>query len=485
MSRSMPFSLLLLLATLGWLAGCGGGNTGSNNPFANAVNPIGGVMNAAAFSIPAGATRTATSDLAVTTTDSLTIDGTLVVEPGVSVSLYSDGPVTINGAIQAAPGAAFTRGRGGESTLNISGSTVTTNTNVQAPTPGQSVNITVERADGTVYLNGDLATLEGIAGKNNTQNGGNSGDINIGGVAALSQAKAAGRANACTPQIIKIGGALSTGMGGKGFSDNTGTLIGTTLTAKGTNGGNAGKITLAATGKIILTGATVNAGYGGFGGYVGGYLAPPSGVLPNSAGDNLMATSGSGGNGGSVIISAPQVIDGDGVGQAGGKGHAGYLQIKGGDGGPGGDGGNITIRLGLPGQDGTGPVLPAALGEPKGFISLGGGGNGKAGWQSGMKGGVGGSVDILGVDGNPAQTSDPVFFDLCCNGGNGFDGSKTVPMTAGGNGGDGGHLTIHGVAYTHSNSFNGGNCGNGQPSGNMGGNAGKDDAGTQIGFSGV
>ena len=73
-------SVIVLLSIGGVLMGCGGGGAAGG-----AINPIGGTISVVDFVIPSGQTRTVTSDLIVRVTGKIHMDGTLLLDPGVSV----------------------------------------------------------------------------------------------------------------------------------------------------------------------------------------------------------------------------------------------------------------------------------------------------------------------------------------------------------------------------------------------------------------
>src|SRR5687768_18516724 len=99
----MRFALSIVIAILPLaFSGCGGGGAGT-------PNPISGEITGADFIIPAGETRTATGDLTVRTTNSIVIDGTLLIVPGVDVKLFSDGIIAIRGRIAPSSRAAASR----------------------------------------------------------------------------------------------------------------------------------------------------------------------------------------------------------------------------------------------------------------------------------------------------------------------------------------------------------------------------------------
>src|SRR5580658_7932861 len=75
--RISECAALLLLA-----AGCGGGGgagNGGSGGVTGTQNTLGGVMNVANFTIPAGQTRTVGQDLTIRATGKIEIDGTLLV----------------------------------------------------------------------------------------------------------------------------------------------------------------------------------------------------------------------------------------------------------------------------------------------------------------------------------------------------------------------------------------------------------------------
>src|SRR5690349_13795275 len=92
-------SRLFLLSSIVLLLGlnsCGGGSA-SNNTI---LNPVQGEITTTAFQIPAGQTRTVTSDLTIRASQNIEINGTLLLSPGASLTLLTDGDLSVTGTIQ-------------------------------------------------------------------------------------------------------------------------------------------------------------------------------------------------------------------------------------------------------------------------------------------------------------------------------------------------------------------------------------------------
>src|SRR5690606_13724800 len=90
-----------------------GGGSGSGSGSRNGGGSgLGGTITGTAFQVPAGTTTTVTSDLVVRTTGPITIQGTLLVAPGVDVALLAGGAPDGQGSRDPPPGGRRNSGTG-------------------------------------------------------------------------------------------------------------------------------------------------------------------------------------------------------------------------------------------------------------------------------------------------------------------------------------------------------------------------------------
>jgi hypothetical protein len=448
---------------------CGGGGGGVENP-------ISGEITGADFIIPAGQTRTAVGDLTVRTTNSIVIDGTLLIVPGSTVKLFTDGDSFIRGRIAPTNRSAEVRGRGTNSgdfyhcadniTLTPQG---ILGGGITAAGPGDSIVMSTNGdGTGTINISAELETQSGEHSTTRDVPGGSAGVIILGTSSATVRLRTNGHPQAGTPRTVIISGTLKTGRGGNGFSDLTGTLLPNRLDLKGTNGGSGGSIAVEATETVNLAAATIVPGDGGTGGSCGSVNAParaPSGTAAGQKGLDVRAETGSGGSEGFLLAGlnantyVPPAAEPETT-----QGASGGAYVAAGDGGPAGDGGATTIVMGTPGAS---TFNTGAYGE----IALTDGGNGGASNTVFVNGGNGGGVTIsfrpaFDVNGFKTQAR----FQNYGRGGAGFNGCLTTPLRPGSNGGRGGNLQFvlpsgESYPYTHQNAFIGGNAGPGSPPG--------------------
>lgn len=311
----------------------------------------------------------------------------------------------------------------------------------------------------------------------------------------------------------------SVGLGGGGGSGGTILLQGATVQAlltdvsggeggaggtnllatDGGNGGDAGSLTVNASTAILAANITAKGGAGGSGG-IGDYQA-------------IAQPINFGGSGGSIVLSAPDIVVND-VDVSGGNGGTG-IQSTGLFGGPamgGGQGGsfkatatgtfqaggNIIAKGGAAGSSGTsmqedGSVLaPGGMG---GSIQITAGADVDVNMLD-VSGGDGGIVPFSnsGTGGSPSNAGDGGSITISAgtglfandnfyaNGGAGANGENSIASmgSSGSNGGKGGIITLSGVACCLGDlSASGGKGGNGG-SGQFGGNGGNGGAGGSI-----
>lgn len=471
------------------VAGCGGGGESSV--------PISGLMNVSQFTIPAGQTRLVTGDLTVVATGDITIAGTLQVPPGVTTTFISKTAVLVSGTIQPAPGRASyksDRARAIEvapgayvasplatfsGTVKLPAGTGFTYTGLKVPLVSPNINITGSVTAG----NGADSQAAGKPGEDG-------GSIEIGTASAIAALTKLAEGHllpvesVAKPDKTTISGKLTAGDGGHGFDDGDGLTAGV-LGFAGTGGGDGGSVNVAGD-TIDLTGAAIAAGRGGRGGHAG---QGPNGTVKHAAdgasdgaaGQAVVSDSGNGGNGGSVTLTSPKITVI--LGTAGAGGDAGSVSASAGNGKGGGRGGNTFVFPGVKGNRGQGAVASPIVALAA-RVTLVDGGNGGASDGPTIKGGNGGSVEVLTRTGAKAEVNGPVSISNYSRGGagSGFCATNAPPGSSGGNGGV---LTIMGVAHKETgDAFWGGDGGTGCGPG-PGGKAGTDDAGKEVGQDGA
>jgi YVTN family beta-propeller protein len=502
---STQLSLGLTLLTVLFCSapvGCGNGGSGGGGG-GGGGNEIGGTINAASFTLPAGQTRTVTSDLTVNTTGDIQIDGTLQVNPGVNVTLSAGGDLKMTGQITPTPGKAALSRRvvsRGPSAYDIV--LVGKNVDIEpmpgasgagiSALPGASVDIETDSTPGTITIGKDITTANGLDAPDNTgQAGGSAGDITIGSNKFYAK---------FIPGTVIIRSSLIAGNGGHGSDDKRLNPAADPMVLKGGDGGFGGNVIIHFAGQVTLTGATLRAGYGGRGGDCGDRADPTVVRAADShavglAGHSLSATTGNGGAGGVMEVTriqpGPSVEDQTPPGALGGVGGApGSLYAAAGNGGPGGPGGNVTTLFGLPGPNGH--HAPAGIVPAKAEAILHDSGNGGDSTDANHNGGDGGYVLLLPASGDPPAYISKASFFTCGNGGKGFSClSMARPQAT--NGGNAGNVPKTGpfVALQLKKApysllppcFTGGQGGDGTPVGE-GGGGGFDDSGSRLGPDG-
>lgn len=224
---------------------------------------------------------------------------------------------------------------------------------------------------------------------------------------------------------------------------------------------------------------------GGAGGQGGGANATPS---PATAPENATALSaavqtGNGGKGGSISYGN---LTNSGTTQPGPGGTPGDSEAAAQNGGANAAGGNVNIKCGNQGLNGT-PGTPWSNGVTPGSTYLScAAGNGGSADNNSVPGGNGGSCVVTDLNGSPITIPSFTITVSCGKGGKGYSGSCTVAGAGKAtNGGLGGNVNTKGVAYTLKVTGDGGDGGSGEPNG-TGGAAGTDLISTKpIGKKGV
>src|SRR5262245_57196911 len=104
MSRTV--FLLAILAVVLFAANCGGSDSGgpvvpvTDTNVTIAPNPLSGTINARNFLVPAGTTVIMTGNTVVNATESIQIDGSILMDDLTSLEMTAGTTMSINGAIQ-------------------------------------------------------------------------------------------------------------------------------------------------------------------------------------------------------------------------------------------------------------------------------------------------------------------------------------------------------------------------------------------------
>lgn len=455
--------------------GCAGSGDSTATP-----TGLGGTITTTDYVIPAGTTQTATSDLKVLASGKIDIEGTLLINPGVSVALLSKKALIVNGNIKAvAPPAKLTRQQAGsEAPFVATGDSDSYITHIDLSEGSSPVYISSAGAGGEVLKVGSVKGGNGHTSFVYEENGQDAPSIEIGTNKAVTAARNGGNPDASAPATVELTGLIDAGLGGGGFTDQKGVTDALQVTLKGSNGGAGGSVNIVATSAITGQGAEIRGGFGGVGGAC--VATVPAATQPRQTGLNCVATLGDGGRGGSVNLSA-KTVAGVTV-QPGQGGDEGRCVLDGANGGPGGgNGGSTTVTLGNTGTAGTSNVAsvpPPAFGTVS--ITLGGG-DGTNSDDNRYPGGKGGDITVK----NPSGKKNYTLYLMYSAGGDGFGMCGAPPYSAGSKGGDGGTVMTAGLPYSlKSGGFGGGKGGAGSPAG-TGGSAGKDENGKLLGKNGV
>ena len=464
-------------------------------------SPLTGTVRVKDFVVPRGAVRVVGGDLDLSASGNIEIDGTLLIERAAKLRLSAAGALRIGatGRIRSAPGPAASASQGNTTIQTLPGAWQINGGKLvelkgQVINPPAGTNVDIFTADfGTIVIDrSSIATRFGKASESPAEDGKPAGNIVIGG--------AFGR----NAKIVITKSYLIAASGGSGYTDRRGRNLGGLNPCKdtraqstsrgerqvaGTAGGKGGSIKLRAD-QITIASSTVSVGDGGRGGDADGTARSGS---SGHAGQDIYAWAGDGGEGGAIVI------DGDYTGpqiHAGRGGPAGSVTADAGNGAPGCDGGRTTAVLGAPGErglnQGSGTKPPGEGWTHFGDVTLESGGNGGDGQDDTHAGGAGGEVLVLLTTARKNHPRDQPPASPCCyfrhiklnnysTGGLGYDGCKSSPVTKGTDGGAGAKLRagvyegaplgareIKQLTVSVTDSFDGGNGGDGEPPGNGG-----------------
>ncbi|MBV8149371.1 MAG: hypothetical protein JO092_09795 [Candidatus Eremiobacteraeota bacterium] len=508
---------------------------------------IGGIVNTKDFVVPAGAFVTVDKNLTVFATGSVSIEGTLSVAPGISVAFFTPG-FTIKGAPAGLEGGAINGNSENKHYLGPVNDIVSAcqidiqNTAQWIVGGGDNLAFTSDsKSQGghkcAVYVGStrgvqgtqSLVLDDGAVGGTYPHRyiGGNGGWIEIGSPQAIAVteklAKKAGHPAllAYPPDTVTLASALVAGNGGKGRTDDLGSLTGGVWQFAAYDGGIGGSIEIAG-GTIAGGRPRIAAGNGGNGGDLAvGFLTmrsssaayPLSGTAMDPNAIPAALTMGSGGGGGGIFITskAPSNV----LERAGNGGNPSTVgTFAGGDGccpttpnNPPkghGNGGSVTVYLSGPGLHG--PNGNNRPNRPRNgrysLISIYLGGAGSA-WINpnyyinkgavSEPGGNGGSLTFVPPPHVPIGSLGDYRLRIqvlnCCSGSNASSFCAPMPPSPPGvPGGNAGNLHDNGLfQYITPQAgiwgFNGGSGGNGTPPG-KGGAAGVNDEGQQLGMPG-
>ncbi len=467
---NVHFMALLLLAT----AGCAGSGDGGNG-----ATPIGGVVNAVNYVLPAGASDTVTSNLTINASNSIEIDGNLTMMPGVSVKLVCPNNLVIKGNITDSPASALAIRNATalprdlpDNNIAIDGGDVTVAKGAKVK---GKVNIGCTKQHPLfgdpppthVTIDGSVQGVDGVMGNPGTKGG----NIEIGTVAAL-----VGLPGATAPDIVVIFGSVTGGHGGGGALAIP-KFAGNDVSGTGGDAGAGGDINIEVTAKTgtITCNTSVIGGQGGRGGDCD--IIAKGGNAVGIKGGDAIGKAGAGGDGGNVTISvAPNRSAPTRGGTAGDRGGGGLAP---GNGGPSGAGGNAIMTFSRRGKPGKGFTigLDGDLG-----LSTVGAGNGGNSVDTRTRGAAGGNITLTGT----VDPKSPAVLVYGSTGGNGFSGCNKNANTNGTNGGAAGTMASNGFAYRLFNpvTFRGGNGGDGVPHGTHGGAGFDTTLGVAIGKAG-
>ncbi|HEX6590185.1 MAG TPA: hypothetical protein VF039_14360 [Longimicrobiales bacterium] len=508
---------LALGALLALPFGCDDDGTGPRDPDVRELPDTvpGGELEVESLLVPAGERIVVEGDLVVRATHDIRILGDVLVDDDVMLVLLAEDSLVVAGAIgsivdsaTAAAGASrsLTRGRAGSGgVIALGGNVVTIERSDFTGLTGREIHVTTLGADGTINIRARLETADGPASLTRDVPGANGGDLDI-GTASSEFWQEIGVPAEPTGFINFDGAYIWMGAGGPGYHDQNGILEGQTLVARGSAGGRGGRAWFRAS---TITGeVSFHPGRGGAGGWCGwpkvsygyadwyvypspdsaiGPLISPSGHEPLESGVDIDCTTGTGGDGGAVIVEATPIgLAGELDSGVGGLPGAAFLFA--GNGGEGGAGGEILVRMAR------GGITPFSEDVPPGGLVRIEGGSGRGGDASspGIAGGPAGSIRIESLDGDMATLRGPIAVvaddDPISTGGAGFDGCSVRPFQPGTGGGSGGDLITHGATFEirggyGESSFDGGIGGDGKgPAAGAAG--GEHDGGADIGDNG-
>jgi hypothetical protein len=454
---------------------------------------LNGLIERVDLTIAANQTYTVSGNTAIVVDSTFILAGTLEVAKGASLTLYGGKRLEISGILDGDSAAEYIIG-GGE---------VEIDDDQQAALRGdRSASAKVSGLVGgaeatylspkslTVKQGGHITSGKGEDGTKESRDGKKGYNIEIGTI--LARTKMTGTTGKVLPAtesiVVENGGRILAGNGGKGYSvaaRSDGVVTGNLWTARAGNGGPGGDVVLAAgqidVQRVINGGTWIMGGRGGNGGSIQPAEPLRDGSGLAEEGESLDAFSGGGGNGGQVIINAPQFAAAPlAIWRAGG-GEVGEVSVSGGNGRNGGPGGNFILVMGTPGDHGTvtappGTVLQAdpAPNPPRIFLKEAINGGHSADPQK--PGGRGGLLAVSGPS-EAVTAVQSINLNAVARGGFGFNGCAVNPVINGTGGGDGGKRSLLLVGappiQMAGSSFDGGPGGPGFPAAGAGGARGE------------
>lgn len=458
------------------------------------------------LTLQAGRTYRVTSELVLVADKVLTIAGTLLVTPGISVALFGGDSLVVTGSILAdttaasgvSPGLALRRAAAtgdfvlGSSTVFIA--------------PGGSLGTRVSPA-GPIYIAGKAGVASGVLlrdahvepakaanGTAANRRGDDGFRVEIGTAAAQQKAQGAVPQPGPIDRITVVRSKLFAGQGGNGYQISSradGLVKGNLWDGRAGDGGAGGDLMIESQ-VIDVTSSQVRAGVGGLGGFIKlqGTDRLRDGSFAISKGESMLGVTGSGGANGGLAVSATRVLNADAF-TSERPASPGGANVEGGNGWDGGAGGDLAVRLGLPGLDGGNRVPAGVIVNSLGvagrtvvtFLDAANGGDSN---DPTRRGGKGGTVVVDNRNGGAPYVS-AVDFGIVANGGRGFNGCLRSPRTDGTDGGDGGVRRVGAPRLNETGAnFNGGDGRDGVNYAGVGGTGGLDAlANVPIGVSGA
>lgn len=460
---ALSFGCLIALAVL---FGCGGSG-GDSAPL------LTGKITGSRFYVAPGTARTVSGKLIIDVTDTIDIEGDLLVTPDANIGFRAP-HIKVTGKIDPTPGVSVSGAKnpcGYSEPIRF----VTTDLTFGSQPVRQNAQLYITTfAGANLSITGSIRAASGANGTATSINGCSGAPVEIGTVAAtIFTGQFFGDNTVGYPNDINFSSGLkstvSGGSGGDGYTDKTGKLDHANLVGQAGNGGSGAGVNVYARGTIRY--ANLVAGSGGAGGGVKLKGADATGRL--QVGQTTVAFIGSGGNGANVNIDGTVQFPGDVSDGSGGNN--GDSDLVSGNGGEGGKGGDLYFDVGKLGQAGG----PRHTITPSVGLLTAGGGNGGTSTDRRLPGGAGGNLTVTNFSSTTAGATLTVSGLRGGSGASGCfpDGHLAMP------GGNGGSITVQGLPYTASSACTGGAGGDGDIPG-PGGIGGSDDAGKKIGLDG-
>ncbi len=462
------------------------------------------------LSIPAGETHHVSGATALIADSTVTIDGTLDLDPGASLLIFGS-LVQLNGTVQPSPEgglrAAVARSRWSALQVDLppgNAGVVGKNVVITGTLAAQGeVVVTGGKVPGdltstaTITIQGQLLTGDGVDGTKASPNGTSAQSIWIGKPSESATAEMGLRVITPISSAVVFQTAIGSGegpivragRGGNGFSivkhDDAQVLALNELRADAGSGGSGGEIYIFSTTTIGTVGTPqpdIQAGNAGLAGNVmlEGAEKLHDGSGPGGAGESITARAGAAGGWGQFRPDppndAPSGFDGEAA-------TPGWIQLEGGNGQHGGPGGTIIARV-------FDPTVLDDFNILFSHVDIHDAANGGASDNKDLPGGNGGTVVVSSRnDEGKAAILDHFSLSRVANGGAGFNGCTTFPLTAGTKGGTGGVRYIGGSNPNLNDpiqTFWGGNGGDGLNAAGDGGAQGTDaDKNEPLGIPGV